>query len=112
MVYDPSKLNFFSLDNIDKVVYENIDTPLSYVVAGGGTTVTQTVPNEFGDKAKITLAWSVDGTNYYPAQAYTASSAPFTANGWCDATSVYIYMENFSAGAVTFRIIYTLDTLS
>lgn len=112
MAYDPSKINYYSGDNIDKVVYENKDSPLNYNVAGGGTTTTQTVTNQYGAKAKVTLAWSIDGTNYYPAQAYTTSAAPYTANGWCDATTVYIYMENFSGAAVDFRIIYALDTLS
>lgn len=111
MPYNPAKLNFISQDNIDKVVYNNRDTPLSYAVVTGGSS-TQTVPNSYGQKAKITLAWSVDGTNYYPAQAYTTAAAPYTANGWCDASTVYIYMENFSGSTQTFRIVYALDTLS
>jgi len=97
---------------IDKIVKEdNVATPLSYVVAGGGTTTTQSITNTYGIAGFVTLAWSIDGTNYYPAQAYTDALAPYTANGWCDASDIYIYMENFSAGSVTFDIILTLDTL-
>lgn len=113
MATDFDKLNYISSNVIDKIVMEDtITTPLEYVVSGGGTTTTQTVTNTYGIAGFVTLSWSVDGINYYPAQAYTVASNVFTANGWCDATSIFIYMENFTAGSLTFRIKFTLDTVS
>lgn len=113
MALQPNNLNYTSALVIDKVVYDDtVTAPLSYTVAGGGTTTTQTVTNPYGKVCFITLSWSVDGTNYYPAQAYTTSNALYTANGWVDATSVYIYMENYAVGSVTFSIKYALDTIT
>lgn len=113
----PSNANDTNFDSnylVDKVVYENKDTPLTYSV-GATTNVTQTVTNSYGAACFITMAWSIDGTNYYsadaviPAAAYTTAQ---TANAWVDATTVYIYLENNSAGAVTFSVIYALDTIT
>jgi len=106
-----NKINYSSEYTIDKIVYENKDSPLTYSVADS-TTPTQTVTNPLGAKCFVTLAWSVDGSNYYPAQAIVSPSNPYTANGWADATTVYIYMENFSGSTQTFYIKYALDTIS
>lgn len=106
-------LNFYSGFPIDKVVFENKDTPLSFTV-GAGANSTQTVANPLGAKCFITLAYSIDGSNYYPGGAIlpTAIYAEgVVANGWTDATSVYIYMENNLASPQTFSIIYALDTI-
>lgn len=113
MATDFDKLNYISSNVIDKIVIEDaVTTPLEYIVAGGGTTTTQTVTNTYGTAGFVTLSWSIDGVNYYPAQAYTDATAPYTANGWCDAASIYIYMENYSGAGVTFRIKFTLDTVN
>lgn len=112
MPFQPNNLNYTAAYAIDKVVYDDpVETPLVYNVAGGGTQVTETIPNPYEQVCFITLSWSVDGINYYPAQAYTAATAPYTANGWVDATTVYIFMENFSGSAVDFSIKFALDTI-
>lgn len=109
LVTNADKVRFTSLFPTDKIVHEGTYTRS---VAGGGTQVTDSITNPYGKKAFITLAWSVDGTNYYPAQAYTAITAPYTVNAWVDASTIYIYMENYSAGTVTFYIKYALDSIT
>lgn len=104
-----NKVRFTSLFPTDKIVYEGT---FSRSVAGGGTEVTSEITNPYGIKAFITLAWSIDGTNYYPAQAYTSPTAPYTANGWVDANKIYIYMENYSGGTVTFYVKFALDSIT
>lgn len=109
LLANANKVRFASIFPPDKIVLE--DT-YSQSLAGGGTTTTVTIPHNYGQKCFITLRWSVDGTNYYSAQAYTDASAPYTANGWCNDTNVYIYLENYSAGTVTFYIDYKLDSIT
>lgn len=109
LIANANKVRFTSLFPTDKIVYEST---FSRSVAGGGTQVTTSITNPYGQKAFITLAWSVDGTNYYPAQAYTAITAPYTVNGWVDDTTIYIYIENYSGGTVTFYIKYALDSIT
>lgn len=112
MTSDLSKLNYTSQYPIDKVVVDDqVATPLTYTGIPDLTQTTQTVPNTFGQKCFVTLSWSVNGTDYYPAQAYTAANAPYTANGWTDSALVYIFLENFSGGTVDFWIKFTLDTI-
>lgn len=111
MTYQPDKLNYYSGDGIDKVVAENIDTPLTYSVPDL-TTQNQTLTNPYGIKCFITMSFSVDGTNYYPAQSVLTDLNPTTANAWVDATSIYLVMENFSGSTKTFYIKYALDTIT
>lgn len=108
LLSNADKVRFTSLFPPDKIMYEGT---YSQSLAGGGTSTTITLANTVG-QAFMTLAWSIDGTNYYPAMAYTDSTAPYTANGWCDSNNVYIYMENYSAGTVTFYINYALDSIT
>lgn len=102
-------LGFLSTYTIDKIVYENSSAPYTFGLADSST-VTNTIANPISTKCFITLAWSVDGTNYYPAQAVVSPTNPYTANGWVDNNFVYIYAENFSGSTQTFSIIYALDT--
>lgn len=95
----------------DKIVYES--PVLTYSVAAT-TATTQTVTNPYGQKAFITLAWSIDGTNYYPMQATVSSNyvTQYTANGSCSASTVYIYMENNTGSTLTFYIKFVLDSIT
>lgn len=104
-----NRVAYTTLFPSDKILYEGT---LQYSLAGGGTTTTQELPNPTGIKCFITLAWSVDGSNYYPMQAYTDASAPYTANAWVSASTIYLYMENYSAGTVTFYLKYALDSIT
>jgi len=111
---DNSKLFLNSEFPIDKVVYE-VTTPLSYSV-GAGATSTQTISNPHGKKAFVTQSWSIDGTNYYPMGAIITNPAVFytilyTSMAWCDASNIYIYMENNSASGATFYIKLALDNI-
>lgn len=108
---DKNKINYLSDDIIDKVFSENTSDPISYGgIANGGTTV-KTLLNPLGQKCFGTLAWSVDGTNYYPMQAYTSASAPYTANISVNNSTIFFYLENFSGSTQNFWIIYALDTI-
>lgn len=109
LVTNINKVKYNTVFQSDKIVYEGT---YSQSIAGGGTTATITLANPYGAKCFITLAWSIDNVNFYPAQAYTAASAPYTANGWVDATSIYIYMENYSGGTVTIYTKFALDTIT
>lgn len=95
----------------DKIVYES--DVLTYSV-GATTATTKTVTNPYGIKAFITLTWSVDGTNYYPMQSTISSNyvTQYTANGSCSASTVYIYLENNTAGTLTFYVKFVLDSIT
>lgn len=111
MAVDFTKLQFSSNYVADKIVYES---PVLTYSVGATTVITKTVDNSYGIKAFITLAWSVDGTNYYPMQSTVSSNyvTQYTANGWCSASTVYIYLENNTAGTLTFYIKYVLDSIT
>lgn len=107
MAVDINKLAFFSNYAIDKIV---VSDSVSETIAATTATIKQ-YPNTYGKKAFITIAWSVDNTNFYPPQAYTDLTLLYTVNGWCDANYVYIYYENNTGGNVTFTVNYVLDTI-
>lgn len=109
LVTNINKVKYNTVFQADKIVYEGT---YSQSIAGGGTTTTVILSNPYRAKCFITLAWSIDNTNFYPAQAYTAASAPYTANGWVDADNVYIYLENFSASTVIIYVKYALDVIT
>jgi len=100
--------SFTSDRNTDKIIYES--GVLSYSV-DTGTEPTKTINNPYGAECFTTLAWSVDNVNFYPAQALLSASNPYTANAWCDASTIYIYLYNDSGGTVTFYVKLVLDTL-
>jgi hypothetical protein len=111
MAVDFTKLQASSDYVADKIVYES---PVLTYSVGATTATTKTVTNEYGLKAFITLAWSVDGTNYYPMQSTVSTNyvTQYTANGWCNNSTVYIYLENNTAGTLTFYIKYVLDSIT
>lgn len=102
------KLRFCSIFPSDKIVYENT---YSQSLATGSST-TATLENPYGRKCLITLAWSIDNVNFYPAGGYTAVSQPYTANAWVSDSTIYIYLTNSSGGTVTFYTRFALDTIS
>ncbi len=105
----PSNLAYFTGKyKTDKVVYES---PVLEYSVGGGATNTATIANPYGKKAFITLAFSTNGSDYYPAQAYVTMTNTYTANGWVDANNVYIYCENNSGGTINFYVKYVLDAI-
>ena len=111
MTLDTTKIAFTSEYISDKVVYES---PVLTYSQGASSFSTQTVANPYGVKALTTLAWSVDGTNYYPANATISVNyvTQYTANGSCSASNVHIYLENNTGGAITFYIKFALDTIT
>lgn len=111
MAVDFTKLQFSSNHVPDKIVYES---PVLTYSVGATTVVTKTVTNSYGSKAFITLAWSLDGSNYYPMQSTVSINyvTQYTANGWCSDSTVYIYLENNTAGTLTFYIKYVLDSIT
>lgn len=92
---------------LDKILYEDSK---QYTVAAG-TTEVKTEPHSAGAKCLPTFRWSVDNSNFYPADAYTEAAAPYTAKATCDKTNVYIWLENSTGSPVTFYVQYTLDSI-
>jgi len=107
LITNISKTKFVSLFPSDKIA---LDDTISYEVPDA-TEITPTIPNPTGKKGFITLAWSVDGTNYYPAQAYTAATNPYAVNGWVSESQIGFILQNFSGGAKTFRLRYVVDNI-
>jgi hypothetical protein len=101
-------LSITSDNNTDKIVYES---DISSRTIATSTSTTRTHDNPYGKACFVTLAWSVDNTNFYPSQAILSASNPYTANAWADASTVYVYLENFSGGNATFYYKYVLDTV-
>lgn len=101
------KLRFCSIFPSDKIVYENT---YSQSLATGSST-TATLENPYGRKCFITLAWSVDNINFYPADGYSAYARLYTANGWVSDSTIGIYLENTSGGTVTFYVRFALDSI-
>lgn len=109
MAVDYTKISFSSDKPIDKILYES--EVLQYTV-GGGATTTETVPHGLGEQVFVTMAWSVNNTDFYPAQAVVDASNPYLANAWADSSDVYIYLDNAgSGGSTTFYIKYVLDSI-
>lgn len=103
-----NKVRFTSLFPSDKIAYEGTFSSSQ----GAASSSTYSLPNPYGQAAFITLAWSIDDTNYYPMQAYSTILAPYTANAWVDSTTIYIYLENNSGGAVTIYTKFALDSIT
>lgn len=107
LVTNVSKTKFVSLFPSDKIA---LDNTISYTVADS-TEITPTIPNPTGKKCFLTLSWTVDGTNYYPAQAYTASTNPHAINGWVSTSQIGFIIQNFSGGTKTYTLRYVLDNI-
>lgn len=85
---DRTKINYYSGDAIDEIVYQDTIT----IVNDGITTssqsakiVTQNITNPYGKKAMVRFVYTVDGTNYNGEEAHlaytytiTISSIPIT----------------------------------
>lgn len=106
---DYTKLSFSSDKPIDKIVYES---PVTSYSVGPGASSTQVLTNEYGAAAFLTLAWSTDNVSFYPGGGYVTVTNTYLANGWVSSSNVYIYLENNSAGTLTFYVKYTLDTIT
>lgn len=108
LVDNYNDIAFASQFPIDKIAYES--EVLSYT-QGASSGTTRTLTNEYGRKCFISLIWSTDQTNWYPAQAYVTLTNTYTVNGWVDASTVYIRTENNSGSSITFYVKYVLDTI-
>lgn len=103
-----NKTKYISLFPTDKIATEGT---INYDVADS-TGVTNTIPNPTGKKGFLTLSWSVDGTNYYPAQSYINSSNPYAVNGYVTDSQIAFILQNFSGtGTKTFYLRYTVDNI-
>ena len=102
---------FASLWPVDKIALEGTTT---YTQPTGGPSAygTLTIPHTLGYACFITLAWSVDAVNYYPAQAVITTSAYYSVNGSVDASNIYLYFRNNSGSDKTFYVKYALDTIT
>lgn len=87
MTRDVTKLNFYSGDPIDKIVWSDTVTYTN----DGNTTTTgtndgdqaakiqlDTIPNPYGKKVFARFVWSIDGTNFNAADAHIDYSFTIT----------------------------------
>ena len=102
-----NQVAFATIWNIDKVAYEGT----AQYSKTTGSTGSQSITNPLGYKCFITLAWSIDNVNFYPALAYTQASAPATVNACVSDSTITFYLDNFSGSTQTFYIKYVLDTI-
>lgn len=107
LITNISKTKFTSIFPSDKIA---IDNTISYSVPDASE-ITPTIPNPTGKKSFITVSWTVDGTNYYPAQAYTAATNPYAVNCWVSTTGIGFIIQNFSGSTKTFTLRYVLDNI-
>lgn len=78
---DRNKINFFTGDPIDQIVYQDTIS----IVNDGVTTnaqeskiVTQNIANPYGKKALVRFVYSVDGTNFNGEDAHLVYTYSFT----------------------------------
>lgn len=103
-----NKAKYVSVFPTDKIAAEGT---ISYSVPDS-TGVTNTIPNPTGKKGFLTLSWSVDGTNYYPAQAFINANNPYAVNGYVTTANIAFILQNFSGtGTKTFYLKYTVDNI-
>lgn len=103
-----NKAKYVSIFPTDKIAVEGT---ISYSVADS-TGVTKTIPNPTGKKGFLTLSWSVDGTNFYPAQAFINSNNPYAVNGYVTVDNIAFILQNFSGtGTKTFQLKYVVDNI-
>lgn len=107
LVTNVSKTKFTSVFPSDKIA---VDDTISYSVPDA-TEITPTIPNPTGKKGFITISWTIDGANYYPAQAYTGPTNPYAVNGWVSSSDIGFILQNFSGGAATFTLRYVVDNI-
>lgn len=107
LITNINKVRFCTLFPADKIAVE--DT-ISYSVPDA-TGVTKTIPNPTGKKGFITISWSVDGTNFYPAQAYINASNPYVVNGYVTTSEIAFILQNFSGATATFILNYAVDNI-
>lgn len=118
-------LSFHAQFPIDKVLFEQVETPLTHVVGaavdGGGFYMPKTdilqIPNPAGKKCFMSLVWSLDGVNYYNAKQflYNPTSNPSKQKatvGWAlNADYIWFYFTHYIGSSQTFRIKYVLDNI-
>lgn len=103
-----NKAKYVSLFPSDKIAIEGT---INYTVADS-TGVTNSIPNPTGKKGFLTLSWSVDGTNYYPAQAFINANNPYAVNGYITTANISFILQNFSGtGSKTFSLRYAVDNI-
>lgn len=107
LITNISKTKFNSVFPSDKIA---LDDTISYTVADS-TEITPTIPNPTGKKCFITISWTIDGTNYYPAQAFTSAGNPHAINGWVSTSQIGFIIQNFSGATRTYTLRYVLDNI-
>lgn len=78
---------------------------------------TYTIPNPAGQKATITMIWSIDGTNWYPQKPWIyqpGNPVPSGVNGatmgaMVDDSTIYFYSVHYLGSTVNYQMKYVLD---
>lgn len=122
---DASKLNLFTPAALDKIpVSDTYQHTLDAATdIGGGfyspKTEEVTIKNPYGQKAFLTLAWSIDNVNFYPQKPtyYNPGVAPYeevgaSVGGAVDDNFIYFYLTHYLGASTTFYIRWALDTIS
>jgi hypothetical protein len=102
--------NFASLFPPDKIALEG---EVQYSKpTGAGTGTTETISNPLGYACFITIAWSIDGTNYYGSEQYPTGTSLYSVNGSVSDSTISFYIRNQTGSTQTFYIKYALDTIT
>lgn len=130
MTLDPTKVQYSSLDIVDKIPVYSTKTDGQGLGINGSLAVgaasalpsssifVGTVANPYGRKCLVTMSWSLDGTNYYPMNTptfyfnATFSSYFFQALGFagCSNSLIYIACTTQYTSAQTMYFQIALDS--
>jgi len=120
-------MSFMSQFPIDKVLYEQVETPISHTVAAATfsdgiylpKTDILTIVNPVGKKCFINMVWSIDGVNYYiqkpilynPGNPVPVGKVGATVGCSISDTEIKFYFTHYLGVSVNFRIKYVLDNI-
>lgn len=110
MAVDFDKLQYSSIDKIDKVV--GTFDPIITTFNGSSTFGNHPVTNPYGQKALPTMMWSIDGVNFYePRLKFPLTGGPtgVTVGVMVSADYVTFYYTNFTGSPVSFTVRWVLD---
>ena len=110
MTVDVTKLKFYSVYPIDKIV---LSGQVSYLVTAS-TSSLQTIPNTYGTKLLVVASYSVDGVNFNSSHVILANLSANLAEINCgvSTSNIYFYIINGYGVNTTFTINYAVYSIS
>ena len=133
MSIDPSKVQFSTLDQVDKIAMYSSTTDSSGGGIGIGAQATIAaatapvfnptvymfnIPNPYGKRCLMTLSWSPDGVNYYPQNVpvfyFNATDLSYywkaLGFGGCSDSTIYFGVTTQYTSSQTIYFQFALDS--